>query len=30
MFVIGGLTCAVMVYFGIDYTLQCIKRGSWM
>jgi len=27
MFVIGGLTCAVMVYFGIDYTLQCIQKG---
>jgi TRAP-type C4-dicarboxylate transport system permease small subunit len=24
MFVVGGLACAVMVYFGIDYTLECI------
>jgi C4-dicarboxylate transporter, DctQ subunit len=26
MFVIGGLTCAVMVYFGIDYTHECIAK----
>jgi C4-dicarboxylate transporter DctQ subunit len=24
MFVIGGLACAVMVYFGIDYMRECI------
>ena len=24
MFVIGGLACMVVVYFGIDYTLECI------
>src|SRR5512136_50204 len=27
MFVIGGLACALMVYFGIDYTLECIIKG---
>jgi len=27
MFVIGGLACAVMVYFGVDYTHRCIVRG---
>jgi TRAP-type C4-dicarboxylate transport system permease small subunit len=27
MFVIGGIACAVMVYFGIDYTRECILKG---
>jgi C4-dicarboxylate transporter DctQ subunit len=27
MFFIGGLVCAVMVYFGIDYTRECIIKG---
>jgi C4-dicarboxylate transporter, DctQ subunit len=27
MFVIGGVTCVVMVYFGIDYTRECIMKG---
>jgi TRAP-type C4-dicarboxylate transport system permease small subunit len=27
MFVIGGLACAVMVYFGIDYVRECIVKG---
>jgi len=27
MFVIGGLACAIMVYFGIDYTRECILKG---
>ena len=27
MFVIGGLACAVMVYFGVDYTYECILKG---
>ncbi|MFB3885817.1 MAG: TRAP transporter small permease [Thermodesulfobacteriota bacterium] len=27
MFVIGGLACAIMVYFGIDYTGECILKG---
>jgi TRAP-type C4-dicarboxylate transport system permease small subunit len=27
MFVIGGIACGVMVYFGIDYTRECIIRG---
>jgi TRAP-type C4-dicarboxylate transport system permease small subunit len=27
MFVIGGVACAIMVYFGIDYTHECILRG---
>jgi TRAP-type C4-dicarboxylate transport system permease small subunit len=27
MFVIGGLTCAVMVYFGTEYTIQCVQKG---
>ena len=27
MFVIGGVACAVMVYFGIDYTRECILKG---
>ena len=27
MFVIGGLACAVMVYFGIVYTNECIAKG---
>jgi C4-dicarboxylate transporter DctQ subunit len=27
MFVIGGLACAVMVYFGVNYTHECIARG---
>ncbi len=26
MFVIGGLTCAVMVFFGVDYTYRCIVK----
>jgi TRAP-type C4-dicarboxylate transport system permease small subunit len=26
MFVIGGLACAVMVFFGIDYTHRCIVK----
>jgi TRAP-type C4-dicarboxylate transport system permease small subunit len=27
MFVIGGLACAIMVYFGIDYMHECITKG---
>jgi C4-dicarboxylate transporter DctQ subunit len=27
MFVIGGLACAIMVYFGIDYMRECIVKG---
>jgi TRAP-type C4-dicarboxylate transport system permease small subunit len=27
MFVIGGIACAVMVYFGINYTYECITKG---
>ena len=27
MFVIGGVACFVMVYFGIDYTRECILKG---
>ena len=27
MFVIGGLACAIMIYFGIDYTHECILKG---
>jgi len=27
MFVIGGVACVVMVYFGIDYTRECILKG---
>jgi TRAP-type C4-dicarboxylate transport system permease small subunit len=27
MFVIGGLTCAIMVYFGIDHMRECIIKG---
>jgi TRAP-type C4-dicarboxylate transport system permease small subunit len=27
MFVIGGVACAIMVYFGIDYTRECILKG---
>jgi TRAP-type C4-dicarboxylate transport system permease small subunit len=27
MFFIGGLACAVMVYFGIDYMRECIIKG---
>ncbi len=26
MFVIGGIACAVVVYFGIDYTRECIVK----
>jgi TRAP-type C4-dicarboxylate transport system permease small subunit len=27
MFVIGGLACAIMVYFGMDYMCECIIKG---
>jgi len=27
MFVIGGLACTIMVYFGIDYMRECIIKG---
>ena len=27
MFVIGGLVCAFMVYFGTDYVRECIVKG---
>jgi len=27
IFIIGGLACAFMVYFGIDYTRECIIKG---
>ena len=27
MFVIGGLACTIMVYFGIDYLRECILKG---
>ncbi len=27
MFVIGGLACTIMVYFGIDYMRECILKG---
>jgi TRAP-type C4-dicarboxylate transport system permease small subunit len=27
MFIIGGVACAFMVYFGIDYTRECIIKG---
>jgi C4-dicarboxylate transporter DctQ subunit len=27
MLVIGGLACAIMVYFGIDYMRECIIKG---
>ena len=27
MFVIGGLACAIMVYFGVDYMRECIIKG---
>jgi len=27
MFVVGGLVCAIMVYFGIDYMRECILKG---
>jgi C4-dicarboxylate transporter DctQ subunit len=27
MFVIGGIACAVIVYFGIEYTRECIVKG---
>jgi C4-dicarboxylate transporter, DctQ subunit len=26
MFIIGGLVCAVMVFFGVDYTYECIVK----
>jgi TRAP-type C4-dicarboxylate transport system permease small subunit len=26
IFIIGGLACAVMVYFGIDYMRECILK----
>ncbi len=26
MFIIGGVACAFMVYFGIDYTRECIIK----
>jgi C4-dicarboxylate transporter DctQ subunit len=27
MFIIGGVACAIMVYFGIDYMHECITKG---
>ncbi len=27
MFIIGGLVCAFMVYFGMDYVRECIVKG---
>ena len=27
IFIIGGIACAFMVYFGIDYTRECIIKG---
>jgi C4-dicarboxylate transporter DctQ subunit len=27
MFVIGGLACIIMFYFGIDYVRECIIKG---
>ncbi len=27
MFIIGGVACAVMVYFGVSYTVECITKG---
>jgi TRAP-type C4-dicarboxylate transport system permease small subunit len=27
MFVIGGLACVIMVYFGMDYVRECIIKG---
>jgi C4-dicarboxylate transporter, DctQ subunit len=27
MLVIGGLACAIMVYFGVDYMHECITKG---
>jgi len=27
MFIIGGLACAIMVYFGMDYMRECIMKG---
>jgi len=27
MFIIGGVACAFMVYFGIDHTRECIVKG---
>jgi TRAP-type C4-dicarboxylate transport system permease small subunit len=27
MFVIGGLVCAFMVFFGMDYVRECIVKG---
>jgi len=27
MFIIGGIACTFMVYFGIDYTRECIIKG---
>ena len=27
MFLIGGVACAIMVYFGIDYMRECIIKG---
>ena len=27
MFIIGGLACVFMVYFGVDYTRECIVKG---
>ena len=28
MFIIGGVACAFMVYFGIDYMRECIIKGG--
>ena len=27
MFIIGGLTCAVMLYYGVTYTYECITSN---
>ena len=27
MFIIGGIACTFMIYFGIDYTRECIIKG---
>jgi len=27
MFIIGGIACAVLVYFGVDYVRECIAKG---
>ena len=27
MFIIAGLACLIMVYFGITYMIECIQRG---